>query len=262
MLLLLRHYPKFIMKKKKNSFKENFVTLIYAVLAALLIRSFLFEPFSIPSGSMYPTLKVGDYLFVSKFDYGFYKHSFPLSIPVIPKRIFYNEPKRGDVVVFKTPEDNRTDYVKRVLGVPGDKIKIVSSNVFINDEKLTKVKIKEEPYKYFDVIRYREILPEGKSYEVYEMKSKNNFFQTNDFKEVVVPKDSFFVLGDNRDNSQDSRFLGFIPKNNLVGKARVVFISFDTDIGSWLKFWTWYSAFRKDRFLFSLIPDDAKEVFE
>ena len=96
------------MKKKKNKTKENIITLFYAITAAILIRSFLFEPFSIPSGSMYPTLKVGDYLFVSKFDYGFYKHSLPFSIPLIPKRIFYTEPKRGDVVVFKTPEDNKT----------------------------------------------------------------------------------------------------------------------------------------------------------
>ena len=245
------------MKKKKNKLKENFVTLFYAITAALFIRSFLFEPFSIPSGSMYPTLKVGDYLFVSKFDYGYYKHSFPLSIPIIPKRIFYSQPERGDVVVFKTPEDNKTDYVKRVIGLPGDTIKMIDSEIYIDNKKLTRVKIKSEAYKYFNVIRYKEILPDGKNYEIFEMEEKNNFFQTDDFKEVRVPEDSFFVLGDNRDNSQDSRFVGFIPKSNLVGKSRLVFLSFDTQIGSWLKFWTWYNALRKDRFMFSLIPKNA-----
>ena len=245
------------MKKKKNKTKENIITLFYAITAAILIRSFLFEPFSIPSGSMYPTLKVGDYLFVSKFDYGFYKHSLPFSIPLIPKRILYTEPKRGDVVVFKTPEDNKTDYVKRVIGVPGDKIKMISSEIYLNNEKLNRIRITNESYKYFDVIRYKEILPDGRNYEIFEMKNQNNFFQTDDFDEVEVPKDSFYVLGDNRDNSQDSRFVGFIPKSNLVGKSRIVFLSFDPEIGSWLKFWTWYKALRKDRFLFSLIPQNG-----
>ena len=141
--------------------------------------------------------------------------------------------------------------------MPGDKIKMISSEIYLNNEKLNRVRINNEPYKYFDVIRYKEILPDGRNYEIFEMENQNNFFQTNDFVEVEVPKDSFYVLGDNRDNSQDSRFVGFIPKSNLVGKSRIVFLSFDPEIGSWLKFWTWYKALRKDRFLFSLIPQNG-----
>ena len=119
----------------KNKFKKNITQIFYAILAALVIRSFLFEPFSIPSGSMYPNLKVGDYLFVSKYSYGFSRHSLPLSLPLIPGRIFYKQPNRGDIVVFKTPEDNRTDYIKRLIGLPGDKISMKSNQLFIKHHK-------------------------------------------------------------------------------------------------------------------------------
>ena len=173
---------------------------------------------------MEPNLLVGDRIFVTKYSYGYSKHSFPFSPPLFQGRLISKEPKRGDVVVFKTPEDNKTDYVKRVIGVPGDKIKMISSEIYLNNEKLNRIRINNEPYKYFDVIRYKEILPDGRNYEIFEMKNQNNFFQTNDFDEVEVPKDSFYVLGDNRDNSQDSRFVGFIPKSNLVGKSRIVFL--------------------------------------
>ena len=129
---------------KKDKFKKNLIQITYAILAALAIRSFMFEPFSIPSGSMYPNLKVGDYLFVSKYSYGFSKHSLPLSLPLIPGRIFYEEPKRGDIVVFKTPEDNRTDYIKRLIGLPGDKISMQSNQIFLNG-----IKIQTAPYPGF-----------------------------------------------------------------------------------------------------------------
>ena len=118
------------MNERNSKIKKNFWQIFYAILAALVIRSFLYEPFSIPSGSMYPNLKVGDYLFVSKFSYGFSRNSLPFSIPLIPGRIFYKEPKRGDIVVFKTPEDNRTDYIKRLIGLPGDKISMQSNQIF------------------------------------------------------------------------------------------------------------------------------------
>ena len=244
------------MKSKKNSIKENLKTLLFAVVAAVIIRSFFFEPFSIPSGSMYPTLKVGDYLFVSKYHYGFSKHSFPFSPPIIKDRIFYKVPERGDVVVFKTPEDNSTDYIKRLIGLPGDRVKILDDVIHINDTPIKRVKINSEMYKFFDVERFNEKLSNGKNYMIYEMAEKISYLDTNNFKEIIVPDDHFFVLGDNRDNSQDSRFIGTIPKKNLVGKAIVVFLSFDTDIGSWWKFWTWYPALRKDRILFSLLPDE------
>ena len=242
--------------KKKKSLKENIITLTYAILAAVFIRSFFFEPFSIPSGSMYPTLEVGDYLFVSKYDYGFSKHSLPLSIPLIPKRIFYSEPKRGDVIVFKTPEDNKTDYIKRVIGIPGDEIRMESSSIYVNKQLLKKKKIGEQKYKNLVVERFLEVSPNGKEYEIFEIKEKNPFIDTDNFNTILVPKNQFFVLGDNRDNSQDSRFIGAIPKKNLVGKGRIVFLSFDTNKTGWLTFWNWPKAFRKERFLYSLVPDD------
>ena len=243
-------------KDSQSKIKKNVIQIFYAIVAALIIRSFLFEPFSIPSGSMYPNLKVGDYLFVSKFSYGFSRHSLPFSIPLIPNRLFYKEPQRGDVIVFKTPEDNRTDYIKRLIGLPGDKISIESNEIFINGKKIKRTFKEKEKYKLFNVQKVKETLPNRKSYDVYEFEKSLAILNTDNFKEVVVPNESFFVLGDNRDNSQDSRFLGFIPKENLVGRAELVFLSFDVEIGSFIKFWTWYSALRKDRFFVSLLPDN------
>ncbi len=244
------------MKKKKDSVYDNVKTLFLAILAAILIRSFLLEPFSIPSGSMYPNLKVGDYLFVSKSSYGFSRHSFPFSVPVIPKRILYEQPNRGDIVVFKTPEDNKTDYIKRLIGLPGDKIRIENNEIFINDKKIAREKLGNEKYKNLEVEKYKETLPNGKFYYVYEIVEELPYFDTDNFSEIVISENEFFVIGDNRDNSQDSRFIGNIPKENLVGKALVVMLSFDSEKGSWWKFWTWISALRKDRFFFSLLPDE------
>ena len=195
----------------------------------------MFEPFSIPSGSMYPNLKVGDYLFVSKYSYGFSRHSLPLSLPLIPGRILYEEPRRGDIVVFKTPEDNRTDYIKRLIGLPGDKIKMVSNDIFINNERISTKFLSNEKYKFIDVKKVEEKLSNNRTYNIYEFKKPFMDLDTNNFSEVKVPEDHF-VLGDNRDNSQDSRYIGFIPKNNLVGRAELVFLSFDTEIGSFLNF--------------------------
>ena len=244
------------MKKKKDSVYDNVKTLFLAILAAILIRSFLLEPFSIPSGSMYPNLKVGDYLFVSKSSYGFSRHSFPFSVPVIPKRILYEQPNRGDIVVFKTPEDNKTDYIKRLIGLPGDKIRIENNEIFINDKKIAREKLGNEKYKNLEVEKYKETLPNGKFYYVYEIVEELPYFDTDNFSEIVISENEFFVIGDNRDNSQDSRFIGNIPKENLVGKAFVVMLSFDGEKGSWWKFWTWISALRKVRFFFSLLPDE------
>ena len=240
--------------KKDSSLKKNLISLIYAIIAALLIRSFLYEPFSIPSGSMYPNLKVGDYLFVSKFSYGFSKHSLPFSIPIIPGRLFSKEPIRGEIVVFKTPEDNRTDYIKRVVGLPGDSLEMKDNILIINDKEINITKKNIEKYKSFNVSKNIEILPNMLTYEVYEFEKAFEGLNTNNFNKIKIPSDYFFVLGDNRDNSQDSRFIGLIPRENLVGRAEVVMVSFDTEIGSFLKFWTWYPALRKDRIFVSLIP--------
>ena len=159
----------------KEFFIENFKTLFYALIIAIIIRSLIIQPFYIPSSSMEPTLLVGDRIFVTKYSYGYSKHSFPFSPPLFQGRLISKEPKRGDVVVFKTPEDNKTDYVKRVIGVPCDKIKMISSEIYLNNEKLNRIRINNEPYKYFDVIRYKEILPDGRNYEIFEMENQNNF---------------------------------------------------------------------------------------
>ena len=241
-------------KKKDGSFKKNLVSLLYAIVAALLIRSFLYEPFSIPSGSMYPNLKVGDYLFVSKFSYGFSKHSLPFSLPIIPGRLFSKEPERGEIVVFKTPEDNRTDYIKRVVGLPGDLLEMKDNILIINNKEISVTTKNIERYKSFNVSKNIETLPNKLTYEIYEFEKAFEGLNTNNFDKIKIPIDHFFVLGDNRDNSQDSRFIGLIPRENLVGRAEVVAVSFDTEIGSFLKFWTWYPALRKDRFFVSLVP--------
>ena len=250
-------------KTNNNKFTDNLKTLGLAILAALTIRSFLFEPFSIPSGSMYPTLVVGDYLFVSKYSYGFSRHSFPLSAPVLPKRILYSSPKRGDVIVFKTPTDNKTDYIKRLIGLPGDTIKMVENEIFLNGKKIERKKLNDEIYsdtfnRQSRVTRYMETLPSGKNYEVFEMNNDVTIYDTNNFRELVVPDNQFYVIGDNRDNSQDSRFIGGIPKENLVGQGALVFLSFDPKKGRWWKVWSWFSALRKDRFFTSLFPNEGK----
>ena len=155
-------------KTKKNSFFGNLKSILIAIFIALLIRSFIFEPFNIPSGSMKPNLLVGDFIFVSKYSYGFSKHSLPFSIPIIPGRLFSKEPIRGEIVVFKTPEDNRTDYIKRVVGLPGDLIEMKDNVLIINNKEVGITKNNIEKYKSFDVSKIIETLPNNLTYEVYE----------------------------------------------------------------------------------------------
>ena len=243
----------------KGKVKNNFVSLLLAIFAALIIRSFLFEPFSIPSGSMYPNLKVGDYLFVSKYSYGYSRHSLPFSIPLIPGRLFLKHPKRGDIIVFKTPTDNKTDYIKRVVGIPGDTLEMKNNLLLLNNKVIITEKMGVDLYKSFQVSKIKETLPNGSYYDVFEFDKTFEGLNTNNFKKISIPEDQFFVLGDNRDNSQDSRFIGLIPIENIVGRAEIVFISFDTSIGSFFKFWTWYPALRKNRFIQSLRPQTKNE---
>jgi len=236
----------------KKFFTENAKTLLVALLIAIFIRSLFFQPFYIPSSSMEPNLLVGDRLFVSKYTYGYSKHSFPFSPNLFSGRILYDKPKRGDVIVFKTPADNRTDYIKRLIGLPGDTIQFIGGDIYLNENQILKTKIENlitiNCGKFLlNSIAYEEKLPNGKKYTaVYD---KNNSFQNSD--KFTVPKDHYFFLGDNRDCSKDSRFLGsvgYVHQDNLVGKARIIFFSSDRKIGSIFKFWKLDDIMRFNRF--------------
>ena len=230
---------------------DNIKTLLGALLIAILIRSLLFQPFYIPSSSMEPTLLVGDRIFVSKYSYGYSKHSFPFSPNFSNKRFFSKIPKRGDLVVFKTPTDNRTDYIKRLIGLPGDTIQFINGNLFINEEKVLR-----KSYNNKKIIRcgnflletntFIEILPNNVEHLV-SYKKKGTLQNTQKFK---VPFNHFFLMGDNRDCSKDSRYLdsvGFVNNLNLVGEAKLIFFSNDTNISSLFKFWNFKKSFRFER---------------
>ena len=239
------------MKLDKNFFSENIKTLFYALIIAVVIRSLFIQPFYIPSSSMEPTLLVGDRLFVTKYSYGYSKHSFPFSSPILDKRIMFKSPKRGDVIVFKTPADNRTDYIKRLIGLPGDKIQFINANLYLNSNEILKSKIKNKTKIYcgnktIDVYRFEEKLPDGKRFHTVYLKDYT--YQNSD--QFTVPKDHYFFLGDNRDCSKDSRFLssvGYVHKDNLVGKAQFIFFSSDKNIGSIFAFWKWHKTIRLNR---------------
>ena len=234
---------------KQEGFKETVKTIIYAVVIAVFIRTFLFEPFKIPSGSMYPTLYVGDYLFVSKYTYGYSKHSLPFSLPLFEGRIWADVPQRGDVGVCKFPQDNKTDFIKRIIGLPGDKVKMENGRLFINGEE-----VKREEVENF-VLRddygngerfhqYIETLPGGKQHNILEL---SDYEKEDNTPEVVVPQNSYFVMGDNRDRSDDSRVrVGFVPAENLVGKARFLFFSHNND-DAWYQPWYWPRKIRWSR---------------
>ena len=236
----------------KNFFIENTKTLFYALVIAIAIRSLLIQPFYIPSSSMEPNLLVGDRIFVTKYSYGYSKHSFPFSPPIFKGRIMHKNPERGDIVVFKTPADNRTDYIKRLIGLPGDKVQFISSNLYINSSEVMKSRLSTKDIifcgkKKIDVFTFEELLPNGKKFiTVY---SKEYTFQNSD--PFIIPKNHYFFLGDNRDCSKDSRFLssvGYVHKDNLVGKAQFIFFSSDSSIGSIFSFWKWNKSLRFNRF--------------
>ena len=201
---------------------------------------------------MEPTLLVGDRLFVTKYSYGYSKHSFPFSPPILKGRIIFNEPKRGDVVVFKTPADNRTDYIKRLIGLPGDKIQFIDGNLYLNNSEIlkSKVSLNDEIYcgdRIIDVMTFEESLSVNKRHKSVYLKE----FSYKDSDIFEVPTDHYFFLGDNRDCSKDSRYLtsvGYVHKNNLVGKAQFIFFSSDRKIGSFFSFWKWHKSIRFDRF--------------
>ena len=232
-----------------KSIFETIRTLIYAVLIALVVRTVLFEPFNIPSGSMKPTLLVGDYLFTSKYTYGYSRHSLPFSLPLIPGRILEGLPERGDVAVFKLPSDGRTDYIKRIIGLPGDRIQMRDGVLHVNGEAVLKDPIGTftDPETRQEIRRFRETLPGGRSYEVLDMRTNGQHDNTRVFE---VPEGHLFAMGDNRDNSLDSRtgLVGFVPIENLVGRAEIVFFSTDGSAALWEP-WKWPFAIRYGRLL-------------
>ena len=237
----------------KEKIIENLKTLFYALIIAIIIRTLLYQPFYIPSSSMEPGLLVGDRLFVSKYSYGYSRHSIPFSLKIIKNRVFEKKPQRGDVIVFKTPADNRTDYIKRLIGMPGDTIQFIDHELFINDVKVKKTSANKSTIincgnQLLESDFFTEKLPNGKEYLVAYRKEGS---MANSDK-YFVPKNHYFFLGDNRDCSKDSRFLssvGYVNFNNFVGKARIVFFSNDKKEGYFLQFWKWKKSIRIDRFL-------------
>ena len=241
-------------QKKSGGLGETFSVIIQALLLALVIRTLLFQPFSIPSGSMRPTLLEGDYLFVTKWAYGYSRYSLPFGPDLFSGRIWGTEPKRGDVVVFKFPPDPSVDYIKRVVGLPGDKIQVKNGQLFINGTAVPREKVGQidnpditEVDRPVDI--YRETLPNGVTYDTLDLTSNSIGDNTREFD---VPPGHYFMMGDNRDNSSDSRFtVGFVPAENLVGRANVIFFSI-ADGASPLEIWRWPSLMRAGR-LFHLV---------
>lgn len=237
-------------KHQESGTWETIKVIVQALLIAFVLRTFLFQPFNIPSGSMKDTLLVGDYVFVSKYAYGFSRYSFPFGFPPFSGRILGSEPTRGDVIVFKLPRDNSTDYIKRLVGLPGDRIQVQEGVLFINGTAVPRVKIDdfiddEDPDNPVRIARYRETLPNGVSYEVLD---QTPFGALDSTQEYVVPPGHYFFMGDNRDNSLDSRVqsaVGYVPYENLVGRAEVIFFSIAGE-PAW-KIWTWPWAVRWSR---------------
>jgi signal peptidase I len=241
---------KTMKKDKSGGIGETVRTVLYAVLIALGVRTFAYEPFNIPSGSMIPTLLVGDYLFVSKFSYGYSKHSFMFHLPLFEGRVLGSLPQRGDVAVFKTPEDNATDYIKRIIGLPGDRIQVIGGILHINGEAVKRERVGEviSAERGFRAIRYTEYvetLPEGRQHRIVEVSDTEMFDNTPIF---VVPPARYFMMGDNRDNSQDSRDprVRFVPAENLVGRADFLWFSLDEGTRFW-EIWKWPFTLRLSR---------------
>ncbi|QIT36323.1 signal peptidase I [Wolbachia endosymbiont of Brugia pahangi] len=213
-------------------------SLFFLLLTALSIRSFLFEPFHIPSGSMKSTLLEGDYIFTSKYSYGYSKYSFPFSPNIFNGRIFYTPPKRGDIIVFKPTRNDNIRFVKRVIGTPGDKVQMIKGELYLNDQKVERKQIES----FFDyesshsIPRYIEALPNGKEHEILIDNVSNKLSYGTPV--YYVPNNQFFVMGDNRNNSLDSRFpeVGFVPMENIIGRVSIVGLSFKLGKVDWLPF--------------------------
>lgn len=238
--------------KKKQENWEMIKVFLSAIVLAMIFRSLFFEPFHIPSGSMKDTLLVGDYIFVSKTAYGYSRYSFPFGLPLFKGRILADSPERGDVVVFRLPRQPSIDYIKRVIGLPGDKIQVKGGELYINGKKVKRERVEdftddEDAGFVLRIKRYVETLPEGRSHAILDQVEWGDADDTPVYK---VPDNHYFMMGDNRDNSTDSRFLGavgFVPAENLVGKAVLIAFSTDGRARLW-EVWKWFSSLRTDRF--------------
>lgn len=241
-------------KSKEGGLYETVKVLVQALLLALVVRTLLFQPFNIPSGSMMDTLLVGDYLFVSKYSYGYSQYSFPYGLVPIEGRIWAAEPERGDVAVFKLPKDTSVDYIKRVIGLPGDRVQMRGGVLYINDQAVKRDRIgtinnPDVTEQNRPVEVYRETLPDGVTYDTLDL-SPNSI--GDDTRVFEVPAGHYFMMGDNRDNSLDSRFgVGYVPFENLVGRANIIFFSI-ADKASPLEIWKWPTDVRFGR-LFSSV---------
>ncbi len=220
---------------------DTFKTVAWAITIAVAVRTFAYEPFHIPSGSMAPTLLIGDFLFVSKASYGYSRYSLPFGAGLIDGRIWYDPPERGDIAVFRKPSDPGVDYIKRLIGLPGDRIQMRGGVLHLNGEPVERRRIEDYIYtdrrnRRYAARQYVETLPNGTSYRTLDV-NENGY--GDDTRVYVVPEGHFFAMGDNRDNSQDSRVLsevGYVPRENLVGRAEIMFISVD---GRFWEFWNW-----------------------
>jgi len=237
-------------RKASGGVVELVKTVLIALLIAFGIRTIAFEPFNIPSGSMIPTLLIGDYLFVSKYSYGYSTYSLPYGVRLFSGRVFGREPERGDVAVFKLPRDNRTDYIKRIIGLPGDRIQVRSGTLYVNGEVVKRERIEDFIDRDGPVAvrtpQFVETLPNGRRHRILEVSDNGPL---DDTPVYTVPAGHYFAMGDNRDNSLDSRVqgaVGFIPAENLVGRAEFLFFSTDGN-ASWYQFWKWPSATRFSR---------------
>ena len=242
-----------------NEIVEIIKTVVYALLIALFLRVLFFQPFTIPSASMEPNLYEGDYIIVSKFSYGYSRHSIPFSPPIFKGRLLERTPDRGDIIVFKLPSDGHTDYVKRLIGMPGDRIQMKDGLLYINGVQVKRQYLgtvrEQSPFGAVrDVMRFRETLPGGKSFVTNDYGTDGDLDNTDVY---VVPEHSFFMMGDNRDNSSDSRVapensgVGYVPAENLVGKAQIILLSWHPG-ASIFKPWTWVMNARPSRFFHSL----------